>query len=68
MKEGVIKMGKRNQVKRITEEGKEIIYRDLEEASKDIPSKLENWKIQLFIAQAINTNTKAFKSAWKKAN
>lgn len=68
MKEGVIKMGKRNQVKRITEDGKEIIYRNLEEASKDIPSKLENWKIQLFIAQAVNTKTKAFKSSWEKAN
>lgn len=59
-------MGKRNQIKRITEDNKEIIYKNLEEASKDILSKLDTWKIQLYIAQAINTETKAFKSKWEK--
>ena len=51
-------------IKKITEEKKEFIYRDVAEASKTVNTKLENWKVQLFIAYAIETKTKAFKCRW----
>lgn len=56
----------RNTVKAIDENGKEFIYRDLKEASEAISkhSKLDHWKIQLFIAYAISTKTRAFKHKW----
>ena len=51
-------------IKRIDINGKEKIYRDLEAAAADIDSNLENWKIQLFIKDAINNNKMAFKHYW----
>ena len=52
-------------IKRIDENKKEIIYNSIEEASKTIPSKLDYWKIQMFICDAINNRKKAFKSNWE---
>lgn len=59
----------RNTVKAIDENGKEFIFRDLKEASDYISmySKMEKWKIQLFIAYAINKKTRAFKHKWVPA-
>ena len=56
----------RNAVKAIDENGNTFIYRDLREASEAIGkhSKLDYWKIQLFIAYAISTKTRAFKHKW----
>ena len=52
-------------IKRIDNKGQEKYYRDLNEASKEIDSNLENWKIQLFIQDAINNNKIAFKYHWE---
>lgn len=56
----------RNSIKAIDENGNTIVYRDLQEAAKAIGnhSKMEEWKIQLFIAYALNTKTRAFKHKW----
>ena len=56
----------RNSIKAIDENGNAIIYKNLQEAAKTIGShsKMEDWKIQLFIAYALNTKTKAFKYKW----
>lgn len=61
-------ISKRNAIKRIDKDGKESIYRDIAEASKSIYSKLDNWKIQLYIADAIISGKKAFKYNWVKVN
>ena len=56
----------RNTVKAIDENGTNLIFNNLQEASEYVSqfSKLEKWKIQLFIAYAINSKTKAFKYKW----
>jgi hypothetical protein len=56
----------RNTVKAIDENGTNLIFNNLQEASEYISqfSKLEKWKIQLFIAYAISSKTKAFKYKW----
>ena len=54
-------------VKRIDENGKEKVYGTLKLAAQDVPSKLETWKIELYIAYAITSRTKAFKSKWMMA-
>lgn len=55
-------------IKRIDENGKIKTYNNLEQASKDVLSKFDFWKIQLFISYAIDTKTRAFKSRWEKVN
>ena len=42
----------------------EYVRQDLQDAAKSINSKLEPWKVQLFIAYALNTKTRAFKCKW----
>ena len=44
--------------------GVETTYRDYQDAAKSISSKMEPWKVQLFIAYALNTRTRAFKCKW----
>lgn len=51
-------------IKRIDENGKEFTYGTLKLAAQAIPSKIENWKVQLYIAYAITSKTKAFKNKW----
>lgn len=55
---------RKHTIKRIDEDGKTFTYFNLSKAAEDIDSPMENWKIELLIAQAINTKTKAFKSKW----
>lgn len=52
-------------VKKIDENGVTSYYTTLQEASKSIDSKLENWKIQLFISDAIINKSRAFKCKWE---
>ena len=52
---------RKDKIKKIDENGNTFTYRDLQEAAKSIPSKLEDWKVQLFIADAINNKKRAFK-------
>lgn len=57
-------MSNKHKIKRIDENGVETTYRDYQEAAKSINSKMEPWKVQLFIAYALNTRTRAFKCKW----
>jgi hypothetical protein len=59
----------RNSIKAIDENGNTIVYNSLQDAAKAIGShsKMEDWKIQLFIAYALNTKTRAFKHKWVPA-
>lgn len=54
--------------KRIDNDGNEVTFRTLKEAANSINSKLENWKIQVYIAEAIVNNGVAFKYRWAKIN
>ena len=54
-------------IKKINNETKEVtFFNTMDEASKSIQSKMENWKIQLFIAYAIINGGNAFKCKWEK--
>lgn len=59
-------MSRKNKIKSIDENGNEIEYKTIMDAAKTINSKLDNWKIGLFIADAINRNGRAFKLSWKR--
>jgi len=48
-------------------ETKEVqFFNTMDEASKSIKSRMDNWKIQMFIAYAIINHGKAFKCTWEK--
>ena len=59
-------MSRKARIKKIDEEGNVSTYRDLQEACKTIKSKLDDWKIQLFIANAMNKGIRAFKCKWER--
>ena len=53
-------------IRKINSEGKEVgTYHDLRDAAKSINTKLANWKVQLFIMDAINRQSNAFKYRWE---
>lgn len=54
-------------IKQIKEDNSAIIYDTLQDAAATIDTKIENWKIQMLIVDAIAHNKKAFKSKWKVA-
>ena len=41
-------------------------YTSIREASLSIDTKIDNWKVQMLIADAINNNKRAFKMRWQK--
>ena len=54
-------------IKKIDNENKEIkIFNTIKEASASVNTKMDNWKIQMFIVNSINTGKRAFKCNWKK--
>ncbi|MGN1312214.1 MAG: hypothetical protein ACI4U4_04325 [Bacilli bacterium] len=52
-------------IKKIGEDYIEF-YSTIKEAANSIETNLDNWKVQILIADAINTGKKAFKCKWKK--
>ena len=64
LKKGGFIMGK-TKIKKIGKEEIEI-YNTIKEASQTILTKMDNWKVQLLIADAINTGKRAFGCNWKK--
>ena len=54
-------------IKSVNTETKKVNYfNTMDEASKSIKSKIDNWKIQMFIAYAMINKGKAFKCTWEK--
>lgn len=41
-------------------------FNTIKEATDSIETKMDNWKVQLLIADAINTGKRAFGCNWKK--
>ena len=41
-------------------------YNSIKDASLSIDTKMDNWKVQMLIANAINTGKRAFGCNWKK--
>lgn len=61
-------MSKQKKVRRIEEDGTISEYATLMEAAKEVgsKSKIEDWKIAIYILNAINTGKRAYKSSWEK--
>lgn len=62
---------KKYKIKSIFEDkevNKKIItpYSSIKEASLSIDTKMDNWKVQMLIADAINNNKRAFKMRWQR--
>lgn len=56
-----------NKIKKIDNENKETkVFNTIKEASASVNTKMDDWKVQMFIANAIRTGKKAFKCNWKK--
>ena len=54
-------------IKSVNKETKEVNYfNTMDEASKSIKSRMDNWKIQMFIAYAMINKAKAFKCTWEE--
>ena len=55
----------KDKIKRVDENGQVKTYPTIAHAAKDVESKLEYCKIELYISQAIQNRTRAFKSQWQ---
>lgn len=53
-------------IKQTDENGTVTYYSSIVEASQNIISNVEKWKIQLCIAEAIINKHRAFKSKWEQ--
>lgn len=54
-------------IEKINSNGKDSnIYKSIKEASNSIDTKMDNWKVQVCIANALNKGRKAFGYTWKK--
>lgn len=57
----------KNTIKGTDENGNVFLFRDLKAASEMVckNSNLEDWKVQLYIANALDKKMKAFKYKWE---
>lgn len=56
-----------NKIKKIDNENKETkVFNTMREASASVNTKMDDWKVQMLIANAVNTGKRAFKCNWKK--
>lgn len=53
-------------IKRINENKKEEIFDTVVDAAKSVDTKMDLWKVQLLIIDAINHRKRAFKYKWEK--
>lgn len=51
---------------KIKKSNKNLVFNSIKEASESIETKMDDWKVQMLIANAINTGKKAFGSKWEK--
>ena len=42
------------------------IYNSIKEAAESIDTKMDSWKVQMLIVDAINNKKRAFKCKWQK--
>lgn len=55
-----------NKIKRIDENKKIEIFNNIVDAAKSVDTKMELWKVQMLIVDAINHKKRAFKYNWQK--
>jgi hypothetical protein len=52
-------------VKKIEKEGKTEVFNSLQDAAKSINTRMDDWKVQMFIMNSINTGIRAFGAKWQ---
>jgi hypothetical protein len=53
-------------IEKLNEDNQVIaVYNSLADAAASIESKMENWKVQLYIAYALINNGRAYKFKWR---
>lgn len=55
-----------NKIKQVKDKKEITQFNSIKEASASVDTKMDNWKVQLLIADAINTGKRAFGCNWKK--
>lgn len=55
-------------IKRINEKNKVDIYDTVVDAAKSVDTRMDLWKVQLLIMDAIIHKKRAFKYKWEKVN
>ena len=56
-----------NKIEKFDNENKETkTFNTMKEASASVSTKMDDWKVQMLIANAVNTGKNAFKCKWKK--
>ena len=55
----------KKQIVKINEEGLKENFLTLKGAAASIDTKMDSWKIEMLISNAINTHKSAFKCRWK---
>lgn len=56
-----------NKIEKFDNENKETkTFNTIREASASVSTKMDDWKVQMLIANAVNTGKNAFKCKWKK--
>ena len=55
-----------NKIKQVKDKKEITQFNSIKEASASVDTKMDNWKVQMLIANAINTGKRAFGCNWKK--
>lgn len=55
----------KKQIVKIDEEGLKENFLTLKGAASNIDTKMDTWKVEMLISNAINTHKKAFKCRWE---
>lgn len=56
----------KEKIKKIDENKEETIYDNIRVAAQAVNTKMDEWKVQLLIADAIVNKKRAFHAQWKK--
>lgn len=57
-----------NKIKQVKDKKEIAQFNSIKEASASVNTKMDNWKVQMLIANAMNTGKRAFGCNWVKVN
>lgn len=57
-----------NKIKQVKDKKEIAQFNSIKEASASVDTKIDNWKVQMLIANAMNTGKRAFGCNWVKVN
>lgn len=57
-----------NKIKQVKDKKEIAQFNSIKEASTSVNTKMDNWKVQMLIANAMNTGKRAFGCNWVKVS